>query len=243
MLILLPPSETKRSGGVGISIDKAAIIWAALDPTRDKLIRSLSQLCLDQAAAVEALGLGAKSAQDTELNLNLMTSPTMPALQRYSGVLYQALDYSSLSAAALKRANERLFIQSALFGLLPAMEQIPNYRFSAAAKLPGINLRSVWQQAHEAVWPRIIGDILDLRSKDYQDLNPIPNNRQHFTVEVMSEDGKALNHFNKKTKGLFARASLEHGLESISEVTKVAKLAGLRASVQGQTVTLFAPAN
>jgi cytoplasmic iron level regulating protein YaaA (DUF328/UPF0246 family) len=243
MLILLPPSETKRPGGVGISIDKAAIIWAALDPTRDKLIRSLSQLCLDQAAAVEALGLGAKSAQDTELNLNLMTSPTMPALQRYSGVLYQALDYSSLSAAALKRANERLFIQSALFGLLPAMEQIPNYRFSAAAKLPGINLRSVWQQAHEAVWPRIIGDILDLRSKDYQDLNPIPNNRQHFTVEVMSEDGKALNHFNKKTKGLFARASLEHGLESISEVTKVAKLAGLRASVQGQTVTLFAPAN
>lgn len=243
MLILLPPSETKRPGGVGISIDKAAIIWAALDPTRDQLIRSLSQLCLDQAAAVEALGLGAKSAQDTELNLNLMTSPTMPALQRYSGVLYQALDYSSLSAAALKRANERLFIQSALFGLLPAMEQIPNYRFSAAAKLPGINLRSVWQQAHEAVWPRIIGDILDLRSKDYQDLNPIPNNRQHFTVEVMSEDGKALNHFNKKTKGLFARASLEHGLESISEVTKVAKLAGLRASVQGQTVTLFAPAN
>lgn len=243
MLILLPPSETKRPGGVGISIDKAAIIWAALDPTRDQLIRSLSQLCLDQAAAVEALGLGAKSAQEIELNLNLMTSPTMPALQRYSGVLYQALDYSSLSAAALKRANERLFIQSALFGLLPAMEQIPNYRFSAAAKLPGINLRSVWQQAHEAVWPRIIGDILDLRSKDYQDLNPIPNNRQHFTVEVMSEDGKALNHFNKKTKGLFARASLEHGLESISEVTKVAKLAGLRASVQGQTVTLFAPAN
>lgn len=243
MLILLPPSETKRPGGVGISIDKAAIIWAALDPTRDQLIRSLSQLCLDQAAAVEALGLGAKSAQEIELNLNLMTSPTMPALQRYSGVLYQALDYSSLSAAALKRANERLFIQSALFGLLPAMEQIPNYRFSAAAKLPGINLRSVWQQAHEAVWPRMIGDILDLRSKDYQDLNPIPNNRQHFTVEVMSEDGKALNHFNKKTKGLFARASLEHGLESISEVTKVAKLAGLKASVQGQTVTLFAPAN
>ena len=243
MLILLPPSETKRPGGVGISIDKAAIIWAALDPTRDQLIRSLSQLCLDQAAAVEALGLGAKSAQEIELNLNLMTSPTMPALQRYGGVLYQALDYSSLSAAALKRANERLFIQSALFGLLPAMEQIPNYRFSAAAKLPGINLRSVWQQAHEAVWPRIIGDILDLRSRDYQDLNPIPNNRQHFTVEVMSEDGKALNHFNKKTKGLFARASLEHGLESISEVTKVAKLAGLRASVQGQTVTLFAPAN
>ncbi len=49
MLILLPPSETKRPGGVGISIDKAAIIWAALDPTRDKLITALTVLCKDDS--------------------------------------------------------------------------------------------------------------------------------------------------------------------------------------------------
>lgn len=243
MLILLPPSETKRPGGVGISIDKAAIIWAALDPARDQLIHALEQLCQDQSAAIKALGLGKKSAADLELNKNLMTSPTMPALERYSGVLYEALGFATLSTAALQRANEKLFIQSALFGLLPAMEQIPNYRFSASSKLPGINLKSVWQKAHEAVWPRMIGDILDLRSLEYRELNPVPQERAYFNVEVVSTDGKALNHFNKKSKGLFTRSALEHGLDSISDVSRVAQLAGLQASVEGQTVKLVAPSN
>lgn len=243
MLILLPPSETKRPGGVGISIDKAAIIWAALDPARDQLMHALARLCQDPPAAIKALGLGKKNAHEIELNLDLMKAPTMPALQRYSGVLFEALDYSSLSDNALRRANEKLFIQSALFGLLPAMEKIPNYRFSASAKLPGISLRTHWQKAHEAVWPRLVGEILDLRSKDYQDINPVPNDKTHYIVEVFSNEGKALNHFNKKAKGLFTKAALEHGLDSIDELERVAELAGLRASVKGQTVKLFTPTN
>jgi cytoplasmic iron level regulating protein YaaA (DUF328/UPF0246 family) len=121
------------------------------------------------------------------------------------------------------------------------MEQIPNYRFSASAKLPGVNLRTVWQQAHLAVWPRMIGEILDLRSKEYQEINPVPQNRTYYTVEVLSADGKALNHFNKKAKGHFAKAALERGLENISEVAKVAESAGLKTSVEGQTVKLFTP--
>jgi len=243
MLILLPPSETKRSGGVGISIDRAAIIWAALDPAREQIIHSLAEICRDPLAAGKALGLGSTSSQEIELNLNLLTSPTMPALQRYSGVLYQALDYQSLSETALSRAKEKLFIQSALFGLLPAMEQIPNYRFSASAKLPGLSLRAIWQQAHQAVWPRMVGEVLDLRSKEYQEINPVPSERIQYSVEVLSDEGKALNHFNKKAKGLFARAALENGLDSADQIEKIAKLAGLRSSVEGQTVNLFTPSN
>ena len=142
MLILLPPSETKRSGGVGISIDKAAIIWAALDPARDKLIAALERLSENPDLASKALKLGRKSLGELAHNQQLYKSPTMPALERYSGVLYEALSYESLSSAAVKRANETLFIQSALFGLLPAMEQIPNYRLSASSKLPG-NIRMI----------------------------------------------------------------------------------------------------
>lgn len=242
MLILLPPSETKRSGGVGVSIDKAAIIWAALDPARDQLIQKLAELSLDESLAGAALGLGKKSSKDLELNLKLMTSPTMPALRRYNGVLYQALDFDSLSDAALKRANENLFIQSALFGLLPAMEQIPNYRFSASAKLPGVNLREVWHRAHEVVWPRLVGEILDMRSNEYQLMNPIPAHRLAYSFEVFSEDGKALNHFNKRAKGLFTRAALESGLTEVDAIPGIAEVAGLRASVEGQTVKLFTPA-
>ena len=46
---------------------------------------------------------------------------------------------------------------------------------------------------------------------------------------------------NKPEQGHFAKAALERGLENISEVAEVAELAGLKASVEGQTVKLFTP--
>jgi cytoplasmic iron level regulating protein YaaA (DUF328/UPF0246 family) len=241
MLILLPPSETKRSGGVGISIDKAAIIWAALDPARDVLIKKLGTLSKSKAKAVKALKLGKNPERDIESLRELLTAPTMPAVERYAGTLYDALSYQSMSIEAKERAKEKLFIQSALFGLLPATEQIPYYRFSASSQLPGIDLRKHWTKAHVAVWPRMVGPILDLRSKSYVALNPVPD-REHYTVEVLDqESGKALNHFNKKAKGAFVRAALEHGLETIDQVPDIAKLAGLSARQSGSVIELIVP--
>ena len=242
MLLLLPPSETKRPGGVGISIDKSAIIWAALDDSRAHLIQQLELLCQDPPAATKALKLGKKSQAEIAKNLSLWTSPTMPALQRYKGVLYDALDFSTLPEAAIERANQQLFIQSALFGLLPAMEKIPDYRFSAGSSLPGVNLRSIWTKGHEAVWPRMLGPILDMRSESYRALNPVPVGRESYFVEVVDEtSGKALNHFNKKAKGAFVRSALVNGLDSVRDVSKIARKAGLQARLSGDKVVLVVP--
>jgi hypothetical protein len=243
LLVLLPPSETKRTGGVGVSIDKAAVIWAALDPARDIVIAALVKLCQDDETAAKALKLGRTNKKDIQANLEIMTSATMPALARYAGVLYDALDYSGLSARALERAQEQLFIQSSLFGLVPAMEQIPYYRLSAGSTLPGVSLSKLWTAAHESVWPRLIGQVLDMRSKAYVALNPVPKNKESFFVEVLDTDsGRALNHFNKKAKGAFARAILETGLSTASDIPSVAKAAGLEARVSDGLVELFVPA-
>jgi cytoplasmic iron level regulating protein YaaA (DUF328/UPF0246 family) len=241
MLILLPPSETKRSGGVGISIDKAAIIWAALDPARDVLIKKLATLSKSKAKAIKALKLGKNPERDLESLREILTAPTMPAVERYAGTLYDALGYQTMSVEGKERAKERLFIQSALFGLLPATEQIPYYRFSASSQLSGIDLKKHWTMAHAAVWPRMVGPILDLRSKSYAALNPVPD-REHYTVEVLDEaSGKALNHFNKKAKGAFVRAALEHGLDSVEQIPEIAKLAGLSARQSGSVIELIVP--
>ena len=241
MLILLPPSETKRPGGVGISIDKAAIIWAALDPARDKLIHALSKLLQNREQSVKTLKLGKQPELKLDAMRNLAKAPTMPAIERYAGTLYDALDYQSLSQSAKDRARDQLFIQSALFGLLPATEQIPDYKFSASVKLEGIDLKELWRQAHQQVWPRMIGPILDLRSKAYVDLNPVPERESYF-VEVLDENsGKALNHFNKKAKGAFVRTALTHGLTDVSEVPRIAKLAGLKTRQQGNVIELIVP--
>ena len=226
-----------------MSIDKAAIIWAALDPARDIAIKALVQLCQDEEAAAKSLKLGKTNRKDIQANLAIMTSGTMPALQRYTGVLYDALGYDELSKNALQRAQNQMFIQSSLFGLIPALERIPYYRLSAGSVLPGVSLSKLWTAAHRDVWPRLTGQILDMRSKAYVSLNPIPTDRDSFFVEVLdANSGKALNHFNKKAKGTLAKVILEAGLESSSEIPKVAKLAGLEAKVSGRTVKLFVPA-
>jgi cytoplasmic iron level regulating protein YaaA (DUF328/UPF0246 family) len=226
-----------------VSIDKAAIIWAALDPARDIAIKALVQLCQDEEAAAKSLKLGKTNRKDIQANLAIMTSGTMPALQRYTGVLYDALGYDELSKNALQRAQNQMFIQSSLFGLIPALERIPYYRLSAGSVLPGVSLSKLWTAAHRDVWPRLTGQILDMRSKAYVSLNPIPTDRDSFFVEVLdANSGKALNHFNKKAKGTLAKVILEAGLESSSEIPKVAKLAGLEAKVSGRTVKLFVPA-
>jgi len=243
MLILLPPSETKRPGGVGVSIDRSAIIWAALDDTRDLIIGKLVKLCGNKQAAAKALKLGARNLADIDANLELLTAGTMPAISRYTGVLFDALDFESLSDQAKKMASEQVFIQSALFGLLPATEQIPYYRFSAGSKLPGVNLKLLWTDAHKEVWPRMIGEVLDMRSKAYVELNPVPEDRDSWFVEVLDEkSGKALNHFNKKAKGAFVRSALSNGLNGISEVEAVAQAVGLGARVTDGKVELLVPA-
>jgi uncharacterized protein len=242
LLILLPPSETKRPGGVGISIDKVAIIWAALDPAREKVIASLEKVSRKPDVAAKALKLGKKSISEAAKNLELWTSPTMPALQRYTGTLYDALDFETLSEEALGRADRQLFIQSALFGLVPAMEQIPDYRCSANSKLPGVNLKELWTKAHQAVWPRLEGPVLDLRSESYVSLNPIPTNLESYFVEVLDQkSGRALNHFNKKAKGAFVRSALTNGLEQTSDLSTVASKAGLGFQLAGDRVLLSVP--
>ncbi|MFP5407571.1 MAG: peroxide stress protein YaaA, partial [Gammaproteobacteria bacterium] len=48
----------------------------------------------------------------------------------YSGVLYEALDLTSLDAAARRRATSWLAVTSGLFGLLRPADRIPAYRLS-----------------------------------------------------------------------------------------------------------------
>ena len=242
MLILLPPSETKRSGGVGVSIDRSAIIWAALDDTRDLIIGKLVKLCGNKQAAAKALKLGARNLSDIDANLELLTAGTMPAISRYTGVLFDALDFESLGDLAKKRASEQVFIQSALFGLLPATEQIPYYRLSAGSKLPGVNLKKLWTYAHKEVWPRMIGEVLDMRSKAYVELNPVPEDRDSWFVEVLDEkSGKALNHFNKKAKGAFVRSAMENNLQGVSDIPRIAKLAGLSSRQLDDVIEIVVP--
>src|SRR5919199_6006762 len=131
VLVLLPPSETKHPGGDGAPLDLTALGAPELTGLREQLVDAVVQLSADVPAARAALGLSA--AQDGEIARNalLRSSPTMPAIERYTGVLYDALDVRSFTRAQRRRAAGRLAVGSALFGVLRAEDAVPAYRLSA----------------------------------------------------------------------------------------------------------------
>jgi cytoplasmic iron level regulating protein YaaA (DUF328/UPF0246 family) len=190
--------------------------------------------------------LSISGGQDAEIarNAALRTSPTMPALHRYTGVLYDALDIDSLRAPAAARARARLAVGSALFGLLRADDRIPAYRLSATSKLPGRpGLAARWRPMLEPVLADLADRelVVDLRSGAYVGLGRLAD---AVRVDVVTEhlDGRrsVITHFNKAHKGRLARALVTADSEpgNAAAVAKVAGRAGMRVERDGNELTI-----
>ncbi|GCE40591.1 peroxide stress protein YaaA [Rhodococcus sp. USK10] len=236
MLVLLPPSETKSDGGADAPLDLAELSMPQLTETREILIQSLVTLAADGEASQLALGLGPTQADEIERNAKLWVSPTRPALERYTGVLFDALDAKSFTRAQKSKALSRLAMGSALFGAVRAGDLIPAYRLSGGSKLPGLStLRALWKpELSRAITAEADGLVVDLRSGTYQQLGPIPE-AVIATVLTEKPDGTrtVVSHFNKHHKGLLARALTVSRAEphDVRGVARVAAKAGLRVEV------------
>lgn len=241
MLVLLPPSETKSDGGNGAPLDLGELSMPQLTDTREMLVQALVDLAADTDASMRALGLGATQADEIERNAKLWVSATRPALERYTGVLFDALDAKSFTRAQREKAYRRIGMGSALFGAIRAGDPIPAYRLSGGSKLPGFTtLSSLWKpELTAALTTEAAGDlVVDLRSGIYQQLGPVPG---AVTATVLTEqpDGtrKVVSHFNKHHKGLLARALVVTRAEpgDVGSVARVAAKAGLRVEVASPT--------
>jgi cytoplasmic iron level regulating protein YaaA (DUF328/UPF0246 family) len=248
VIVLLPPSETKRAGGDGPPLSLDTLSTPALNGLRAELVGELITLAADRPACRKALGIS--PSQDTEIDRNaaLCTSPTLPAIRRYTGVLYDALDVESLTGAAAGRARERLAVGSALFGLLRAGDHIPAYRLSAGSKLPGRpTLAARWKPVLEPVLAEIAEQqlVVDLRSGSYAALGRVPG---AVSVDVVAEhaDGRrtTVSHFNKAHKGRLARALATTRSEpaDAAAVAAVARRADMRVERRGDHLTVVVSA-
>jgi cytoplasmic iron level regulating protein YaaA (DUF328/UPF0246 family) len=248
VLVLLPPSETKQDGGDGPPLRLDALSYPTLGPLRAALLDELVALAADGPACRRALGIS--PGQDAEIarNAALRDAPTRPAITRYTGVLYDALDVGSLRGAAATRARARLAVGSALFGLLRADDPVPAYRLSAASALPGRpTLAARWKPLLEPVLAGIAAQelVVDLRSGSYAALGRLPG---AVRVDVLAEhaDGRrtVVSHFNKAHKGRLARilATSRADPSDAAGVAAVARRAGLRVERRGAALTVVIPA-
>ncbi len=102
-------------------------------------------------------------------------------------------------------------MHAAPFGPVGALDGIPSYRLAAGTSLPGVAaLRRHWADAvTAAIAQEQPPFVLDLRSEAYVALGPVPASVPSVYARVVTDQGRALNHFNKKAKGEFVRALAE----------------------------------
>src|ERR1700761_9757633 len=136
MLILLPPSEGKTAPKTGPPVDLEALAFAGeLTESRRKLLGALAALAeLPLERAVSMLAVSKGQAGEVAVDAELGSAPAGPAAEVYTGVLYDRLRLPELP----KRAQGRVLIASALWGVLPPADRIPYYRLSAEARPDGI---------------------------------------------------------------------------------------------------------
>ena len=217
MRILLPPSEGKAAKGRGHSLSRRGLEGPLAGP-RLAVLEAVSAWCAsDPAGAALGLGLPASTAaQDLAVNIRALTAPTMPAIERFQGVVFDGLSFTSLDPAQRRTAMRTLLIASGAFGLLGAGEPVPDHRVPMAASVPGVGgLTPYWRRHLETA----IADlgrhvVVDLRSTDYLATPPVPADLRKRVVQVKVLTDKAgvrtvVSYSSKLTKGQLARCLVE----------------------------------
>ena len=215
VLILLPPSEGKASTADGRPFDMDAMSLPSLNPTRHRVRDALVRLCSGrETRARQVLGLSERQIDELDRNRDLADARALPASEVYTGVLYAALDYPTLTTAARRRVDDSVLVWSALWGVVRLDDHIPDYRLSADVKLPRIgSVAALWRKPLAPVMSDVIADrvVLDLRSGPYAKMwTPGPDLADQTVVgRVLQQrpDGSrvVVSHHNKATKGLLVK--------------------------------------
>lgn len=132
-----------------------------------------------------------------------LTPVASPAIKVYTGVLYAALNWPTLTKAAQKKGEKSLVIISAKYGAIGPLEKIKSYK----ATIENSKLKD---QVAAVLDPRKDELIIDCRSSTYQGVWSAPN-KNCIEIRVFQNFNgtkRVVTHMSKKTRGEVARLLL-----------------------------------
>ena len=238
-LVLLPPSEGKSPGGKGRPLRLDRLSFPDLTPTRDRMIDAVIRaMSASTATRTKLLGVtGATLADATTADRALRTAPTMTAIERFTGVLYDELDVATLSTRDRRRLDEQVVIFSGIFGLLTPTDAIPDHRLKMNVTLPSIGKVAT-------AWRAPITDALVDRARKATVWNLLPGEHAAawkpaavgtpdgpaamFSVRFVDEGQPSrgsrtfttVSHWNKLLKGALVRFVLATGADEPAALTR-----------------------
>lgn len=212
LAILLPPSEGKAEGGRAPRWKfGSGTFGPALRRPRTEVVAALLAAKGGDASLLGVNGKHLTRAQ--EANRSLDGALTLPASDRYTGVVWGHLSPSTLSASARTRAADSVVVVSGLLGLVGFDDPVPDYRVKMGASLKPLGKLSTWwreplsRTLNEWAENRVVIDLLPNEHRAAW----IPGDglREHVVVTFVEKSGKVAGHDAKAAKGLLARHLLE----------------------------------
>ena len=239
LFILLPPSEGKAlSGAAGTKFkESSGVFGKSLDKQRGEIINALRAA---RGGSPKLLGVsGAHLARAQAANLSIRGAKTLPARDRYTGVVWDHLDLGSLPGAAQKFAAKNIIIVSGLLGVVAASDPIPDYRLKIGAALAPMGKLSTW-------WRNDLSRVLNQYCKGSIVIDLLPQEHsaafvadpkmiaQYFKVDLATRSGKAGGHDAKAAKGQLARHLVLNHAKNPESMLKAFKNAKFKVRILEQ---------
>lgn len=227
MKILLAPAESKKEGGKNKPYCKENFAFKQLFNTRDEVFKIYEEFV--QNATLEELSkwFGLKKQSEVEkYKISLKDKPTMKAIQRYTGVAFDAISYEKLSLEEQNYINNNVVIFSNLFGPLKADDLIPDYKYKQGSKLPNINVEKFYKDNTSAFIDEYVeNEIIDLRAGYYEKF--YKSTKAKVLTFKFIKDGKVVSHWAKHYRGEVLKQMSQKNIISIDEFMNM-KIDGLK---------------
>lgn len=218
MKILFSPSETKIDGGEGDFLNKNSFIFPELYSKRLEILNSYNDF-LKTASKEQLEKLFGTKKEDilNKYRQDIFSQNTKKAIERYTGVAYDYLNYSNLNENEKKYIDENTLIFSNLFGVLKASDEIPDYKLKQGESFLGLKLEKFYNENFSLKLDEFFEseDILDLRAGFYEKFYTIK--KPYYTMKFI-KDGKVVSHFAKAYRGIILRLVAQNNIKSIDEL-------------------------
>ena len=225
MKILLAPAETKKEGGELATYTKENFFFKEFQNTRDEVVKHYETLLKESSLEEISKWFGLKKLDECKkYKESVLSKPTIKAIQRYTGVAFDALEYLELDLNAQNYCDEYIILFSNLFGPLRADDLIPDYKFKQGAELPSINVIKAYKDAIKDSLDSYLGEeVVDLRAGFYDKFyKPSANT---ITYKFL-KDGKVVSHWAKFYRGNIVKQLANKNITSFGELMNM-ELEGL----------------
>ena len=217
MKILLAPAETKKSGGEEKEFHEDNFSFASHFEKREEIFEIYENLLKNSSIEELKVWFGLKNEKEvTRYKESLKNKPSMKAIQRYTGVAFDALDYENLSGDAQKYVDENVVLFSNLFGPIRANDLIPDYKYKQGAKLPNTNVEKFYNEHFTQLLDDELGEeIIDIRAGYYEKFYKVK--KANVLTFKFIKDGKVVSHWAKFYRGKLLQAIANSNITCFSD--------------------------